>query len=229
MLSMKGALQEKKEMILVTEKTEALKVEKGMILSKKNHGEDEDAAKEPSHAFDKCNLAQEVNCNLPELAPMKCQKHECDKLVHHLCQSEWEQREGRLNTVAMYCCLYHPNYIYKTQSETYDGSQGTERIDSAQDKSDASVAQHGTGSINKDGGTETHTTPSADHELDAIESSIVSEKGGDLAEENCEHEDNINGAGKGGVVDEGGNGVNEDANPQNYQGDGDGESKHQKE
>ena len=44
----------------------------------------------------------------------------------------------------------------------------------------------------------------------------------------CENEDNINGAGKGGVVDEGGNGVSEDANPQNYQGNGDGGSKHQK-
>ncbi len=35
MLSMKGALQEKKAMILVMEKTEALKVEREMILLKK--------------------------------------------------------------------------------------------------------------------------------------------------------------------------------------------------
>ncbi len=35
MLSMKGALQEKKEMILATEKMEALKVEREMILLKK--------------------------------------------------------------------------------------------------------------------------------------------------------------------------------------------------
>jgi hypothetical protein len=34
MLSMKGALQKKKEMILVTEKMEALKVERNMILLK---------------------------------------------------------------------------------------------------------------------------------------------------------------------------------------------------
>jgi hypothetical protein len=64
--------------------------------------------------------------------------------------------------------------------------------------------------------------------LDAIESSVVGEKGGDLAEENCENKDNINGAGGGGVVEEGGNWVNEDANPQNYQGNGDGGSKHRK-
>jgi hypothetical protein len=70
--------------------------------------------------------------------------------------------------------------------------------------------------------------PSADHEVDAIESSVVGEKGDDLAEENCENEDNINGASKGGVVDKGGYGVNEDANQQNYQGNGDGGNKHQK-
>ncbi len=70
--------------------------------------------------------------------------------------------------------------------------------------------------------------PSADPKLDAIESSFVGEKGGILAEEICENKDNINGAGKGGVFDKGGNGVNEDANPQNYQGNGDGGSKHQK-
>ncbi len=29
-------------------------------------------------------------------------KNECDKLVHHLCQSEWEQREGHDNTFAIY-------------------------------------------------------------------------------------------------------------------------------
>jgi hypothetical protein len=127
----------------------------------------------PSCAFDKCDWAQEVNCILPKLALLKCQKNECDKLVHHLCQSEWEQREGHVNTVAMYGCLHQPNYINKNKSETNDGSQGTERIDSAQDKADAIVAQHGAGSINKDGGTGTHTMPSADQEVDAMESSVV--------------------------------------------------------
>jgi hypothetical protein len=45
-----------------------------------------------------------------------------------------------------------------------------------------------------------------------MESSVVGEKGDDHAEKNCENEDNIILAGKGGVVDEGGNGVNENAN-----------------
>ena len=70
--------------------------------------------------------------------------------------------------------------------------------------------------------------PSADPKVDAIESSVVGEKEDDLAEKKGENKDNIDGAGKGGVVDEGGNGVNENANPQNYQGNGDGGSKHQK-
>ncbi len=231
---------------------------KGDDTAKRNHGEDEDAAKESQemralikimelgmkkrvimihhhHHHRLVHLinvtghkTQKVNCKLPELAPWKCQKDECDRLVHVLCQSEWEQREGHDNTAALYCCLHHPNYINKNQSETNDNSQGTEWIDSAQDKADASVAQHGTGSSNKDGGTGTHTMPSADPKVDAIESSVVGEKEDDLAEKKGENKDNIDGAGKGGVVDEGGNGVNENANPQNYQGYDDGGNKHQK-
>jgi hypothetical protein len=42
-----------------------------------------------------------------------------------------------------------------------------------------------------------------------MESSVVGEKGDDHAEKNCENVDNIDGAGKGGVVDEGGNVVND--------------------
>jgi hypothetical protein len=51
--------------------------------------------------------------------------------------------------------------------------------------------------------------PSADPKLDAMESSVLGEKGDDHAEKYRENEDNINGAGKGGVVDEGGNVVND--------------------
>ena len=65
---------------------------------------------------------------------------------------------------------------------TNDDSLGTERMDSAWDEADASFAQHGTGSNNKDGGTGTCTTPSADPEVDAMESSVVGEKGDDHAE-----------------------------------------------
>ncbi len=50
-------------------------------------------------------------------------------------------------------------------------------IDSAQDKADAGLAQYGAGSSNKDGGTGTCTTPSADPKADAIESSVVGERG----------------------------------------------------
>ncbi len=51
----------------------------------KNGDNDSPPPPPPSRAFDKCNWAQEVNCNLLELAPLKCQKNECDRLVHHLC------------------------------------------------------------------------------------------------------------------------------------------------
>ncbi len=61
-------------------------------------------------------------------------------------------------------------------------SLGTDRIDSAQNKAHASFPQYGTSSNNKDGGTGTCTTPSADHEADAMESSVIGEKGVDHAE-----------------------------------------------
>jgi hypothetical protein len=51
--------------------------------------------------------------------------------------------------------------------------------------------------------------PSADLEVDAMESSVVGEKGDDLAEKNYENKDNINGGGKGGAVDKGENVVND--------------------
>ncbi len=129
-------------------------------------------------------LAQEVNCNLPELAPWKCQKNECDRLAHHLCQSEWEQREWHDSTVALCCCLHHQNYINKNQSETNDDSLGTERIDSPRDKADASLAPCDAGSNNEDGGTGTYTMPNADPKVDAMESSVVGEKGDDHVENN---------------------------------------------
>jgi hypothetical protein len=42
-----------------------------------------------------------------------------------------------------------------------------------------------------------------------MESSVVGEKGDDHAKRKCENKDNINRAGKGGVVDKGENGVND--------------------
>ncbi len=55
---------------------------------------------------------------------------------------------------------------------------------SAQNKADASLALCDAGSNNEDGGTGNCTTPSADPKADAIESSVVSEKGDDHAEKN---------------------------------------------
>jgi hypothetical protein len=99
--------------------------------------------------------------------------------------------------------------LLKNHLSTNDDSLGTEGIDSESDKANANLAQYGAGSNNEDSGTGTCTKPSADLKVDAIESSVVGEKGDDHAEINCENEDNINGAGKIGVVDEGGNGVND--------------------
>jgi hypothetical protein len=55
-----------------------------------------------------CNWAQAIVCKFPQLEPLKCQHTDWEFLVHHLCQSAWEQRGGHLDTVARYCCLHHP-------------------------------------------------------------------------------------------------------------------------
>jgi hypothetical protein len=64
----------------------------------------------PSHV---CNWAQAIVCKYPALAPLKCQRPDCDFLVHQLYQAAWEQREGHPDTVAPYCCLHHPHYKYQ--------------------------------------------------------------------------------------------------------------------
>jgi hypothetical protein len=60
-----------------------------------------------------CNWAQAIICKFRQLEPLKCQHTDCKFLVHHLCQSAWEQREVHLDIVARYCCLHHPQYKYK--------------------------------------------------------------------------------------------------------------------
>jgi hypothetical protein len=60
-----------------------------------------------------CNWAQAIVCKFPQLEPLKCQHTDCKFLVHCLCQSAWEQREGHLDTVTHHCCLHHPQYKYQ--------------------------------------------------------------------------------------------------------------------
>jgi hypothetical protein len=72
--------------------------------------------------------------------------------------------------------------VLKNLFSTNDDSLGTERIDSAPDEADASFPQYGADSNNKDGGTGTCIMPSADPKADAIESSVVGEKGDEYAE-----------------------------------------------
>jgi hypothetical protein len=66
----------------------------------------------PSVSFYVCNWAQGICCEYPNLKPLLCQRDGCEstRLVHHLCQSAWERREGYDNTVARYCCLHHLDY-----------------------------------------------------------------------------------------------------------------------
>jgi hypothetical protein len=60
-----------------------------------------------------CNWAQAIQCTLSSLKPKPCQRERCDVLMHHLCQGEWERREGYLDTVVRLCCRHHPGYKYR--------------------------------------------------------------------------------------------------------------------
>jgi hypothetical protein len=54
---------------------------------------------------------------MTDLAPLPCQSEGCEVLVHHICQSAWESREGHDDVVACYCFRHHPNYNNSSQLE----------------------------------------------------------------------------------------------------------------
>ena len=69
-----------------------------------------------------CDWAQAIQCALPHVEPEPCQRQGCGILVHHLCQGEWERREGYGDTVACLCCLHHPDYKYRSAPEKADAA-----------------------------------------------------------------------------------------------------------
>ncbi len=56
----------------------------------------------------KCDWRHIVPCNYQQLKPLKCTVNGCNKLVHHLCQIAFEQREGCDEIMGLKCCLHHP-------------------------------------------------------------------------------------------------------------------------
>jgi hypothetical protein len=64
-----------------------------------------------------CDWAQATVCILTAVKPLPCQKQGCERTVHHLCQGEWERREGHDDVLARYCCQHHPNYKYRAAPE----------------------------------------------------------------------------------------------------------------
>ena len=61
----------------------------------------------------KCDWRHIVPCNNEQLKPLKCTVNGCNKLVHHLCQIEFEQREGFPETLLLKCCLHHPQSPFR--------------------------------------------------------------------------------------------------------------------
>ncbi len=64
-----------------------------------------------------CDWAQAKECTFMHLAPLPCQHEGCEVLIHRICQSEWERREGHADVVARYCCHHHQDYKYWTAPE----------------------------------------------------------------------------------------------------------------
>jgi hypothetical protein len=121
-------------------------------------------------------------------------------ILYILTSKKQSAYKGRGSTNDDHCHPFQADLwesLLENHLSTNDDSLGTERIDSAPDKADANLAQYCISSNNEDGGTGTCTRPSADPKADAIESSVVGEKGDDHEEKKYENEDNINGAGKG--------------------------------
>jgi len=70
--------------------------------------DDEESLSEEEKVCGKCDWGHIVACNFPQLKPLKCTVDGCNKLVHHLCQIEFERREGFPETLPLKCCLHHP-------------------------------------------------------------------------------------------------------------------------
>jgi hypothetical protein len=72
---------------------------------------DEDSGNEEEKVFGKCDWVHVIACNFPQLKPLKCTVEGCIKLVHHLCQIEFERREGFPEIMPLKCCLHHPQSL----------------------------------------------------------------------------------------------------------------------
>ncbi len=47
----------------------------------------------------------------------RCHTDGCTKVIHHHCQSGWEQREGYDANISLLCCEHHPDYKDKALPE----------------------------------------------------------------------------------------------------------------
>ena len=72
-----------------------------------NNVDDEVSLSEEEKVCGKCDWGHIVACNFPQLKPLKCTVDGCNKLVHHLCRIEFEQRGGFPETLPLICCLHH--------------------------------------------------------------------------------------------------------------------------
>jgi hypothetical protein len=64
-----------------------------------------------------CDWAQAILCDSPQMIAYRCHTDGCTKVIHHHCQSGWEQREGYDANISLLCCEHHPDYKDKASPE----------------------------------------------------------------------------------------------------------------
>jgi len=84
-----------------------------VINNAPNNVNEEDSSSDEENVFGKCDWGHIIACNHSQLKPSKCTVNGCNKLVHHLCQIEFERREGFPETLPLKCCLHHPQSPFR--------------------------------------------------------------------------------------------------------------------
>jgi hypothetical protein len=74
-----------------------------------------------------CDWAQAIICDNPEMIAYRCHTEGCTKMIHHHCQSGWEQREGYDANISLLCCEHHPDY--KAQPPLLNADENNDLIE----------------------------------------------------------------------------------------------------
>jgi hypothetical protein len=92
----------------------------------------------------KCDWSHIFPCNFPQLKPLNCTVNGCNKLVHHLYQIAFEEREGCAEIIALKCCLHHPQSplrASKSKPPPVNDSEASSSSDESSSSDDSKMVQ----------------------------------------------------------------------------------------